>query len=401
MICYEKIGLPPIYKRNGEDCYLDPIRKKLIYITPEETVRQRTITYLVKELKVPEYVIDVEQHLSHYGQQTKKRADIVVHAMNEDNLKYPLAVIECKAPEVYLDDKAIEQMLAYCDIIGADYAMLTNGVEQFYYKYDEDSNMYLLLKEFPNYRQMLAGIFREYEPAAPRPRVPFEELQSFLQNEFDTYDAEEYGSQISKLTPMRLAVPMFNLLEGLMDCDVKMPTGDYGLFQLIQDFGCRFMSYGNGSGGKYGGYYRSFLVDVNGSTEFYSIGFSSYSTYAHPDDVKTCICVAHDDEKESHHALQLAVEDNLIVHGNHIDFYHHGKIAIGRQGSGKISELRMFVEDRYPQIISGNKFYLGSLVNDRLWRLDDPEVIQVIVNLISYAMVRDEYRDFVKKNSKK
>lgn len=33
-----EVELPPIYKRNGRDCYLDPIRQKLIYITPEETV---------------------------------------------------------------------------------------------------------------------------------------------------------------------------------------------------------------------------------------------------------------------------------------------------------------------------------------------------------------------------
>ena len=35
-----KAQLPPIYKRDGRDCYLDPIRQKLIFITPEETVRQ-------------------------------------------------------------------------------------------------------------------------------------------------------------------------------------------------------------------------------------------------------------------------------------------------------------------------------------------------------------------------
>ena len=34
--------LPEIYNRHGKDCYLDPIRQKLIYITPEETVRQET-----------------------------------------------------------------------------------------------------------------------------------------------------------------------------------------------------------------------------------------------------------------------------------------------------------------------------------------------------------------------
>ena len=47
------LELPPIYKRNGKECYLDPIRKKLIYITPEETVRQRVIYYVLNYLKVP------------------------------------------------------------------------------------------------------------------------------------------------------------------------------------------------------------------------------------------------------------------------------------------------------------------------------------------------------------
>ena len=44
-------SLPAIYKRQGKECYLDPVRQKLIYITPEETVRQRMIAYLINELR--------------------------------------------------------------------------------------------------------------------------------------------------------------------------------------------------------------------------------------------------------------------------------------------------------------------------------------------------------------
>ena len=35
-------------------------------------------------------------------------------------------------------------------------------------------------------------------------------------------------------------------------------------------------------------------------------------------------------------------------------------------------------------------------IRDRLWRLDDPDVIGLIENLISYSIVRDEYREYVK-----
>ena len=69
---------------------------------------------------------------------------------------------------------------------------------------------------------------------------------------------------------------------------------------------------------------------------------------------------------------------------------------MGNKGSGKVSELREFVKSRYPYIISGNQFNLGTLVYDRDWELDDPEIINLIENLISYALVRDEYRAFVK-----
>lgn len=220
------------------------------------------------------------------------------------------------------------------------------------------------------------------------PRIPFDKLESHLKNEFASMEDDEYGYEISKLTPMNLAVPAFNFLEGLLDTRVKMEAKDYGLFRLIEDYGVRMLSYGNAAGGVFYGPYRSFLVEVNGSTEFYSISVTTYCKSTHPDKVKTCIVVAHDNEKETHHALQLVVEDNLITNGKKIDFYHHGKIAIGNMGSGKVDELRMFVEERYPKIIKGHKFYLGTLIHDRLWNLNDTEVENLIVNMISYSMIR-------------
>ena len=128
-----------------------------------------------------------------------------------------------------------------------------------------------------------------------------------------------------------------------------------------------------------------------------SIGFSVYSTSAHPDDVKTSLNVAIDNEKESRHSLQLVLDDNVESVGNRFTFMHHGKIAVSNKGSGKVDELREFVRSRRPQLIYGNKFCLGSLVNDRDWNIDDSEVVKLIENLISYALIRDEYRAEVKK----
>lgn len=393
-----ELRLPQIYKRNGKSCYLDPIRQKLIYITPEETVRQHAISYLTDVLSVPKDVIVVEQHLSHYGIKTNKRADIVIHKPDKDGFMQPIAVIECKAPDVPLDLKAREQMLTYCDLISADFAMLSNGVEEYCYRYNQSTGNYEDIVKLPAFTDMLSDKYELYDPGELPPRIPFEKLTAFIKEDRASRDPDDYGYDISKLTPMNIAVPVFNLWEGLLDTRIKMPVANYGLFELIEDYGVRMLSYGNAAGGKFFGPYRSFLVKVDDNVEFYSIGVTTYCKSTSPENVKTCIAVAHDDEKESHHALQLIADDNLVVRGDTIDFYHHGKIAIGNLGSGKIDELRSFVADRYPQIISGNKFYLGSLTNDHLFGLNDPAVIHLIVNLISYAMIRDEYREFVKKN---
>ena len=396
----QNLHLPPVYTRNNKKCYLDPIRKKLIYITPEETIRQKMIIYLIEKLNVPMDMLIVEQNLSHYGIKSRKRADIVIHKL-ENNQMLPIAVVECKAPNVYLDDKARDQMLEYCDLIGADYAMLVNDNSQMCFHYEERYNNYTAIDEFPEYKKMLKGFFTEYDPGELPPRIPFDKLESFLQEQFDSIEDPQFSEDISKLTPMNIAMPVFNFFEGLLDTRVKMPTGDYGLFKLIEDYGVRMLTYGNASGGQFYGPYRSFLVDVDGNTEFYSISVSTYCRYSNPQDLKTCINVAHDNEKEAHHSLQLVVDENLAVLGNKISFYHHGKITIGRFGSGKINELRNLIAERYPKIIAGKKFYLGAIDNDRLWRLDDPEVIQLVVNLISYAIVRDEYRDYVKQKKQK
>lgn len=386
----KELRLPPIYKRLGRECYLDPIRQKLIYVTPEETVRQEIITYLTEILEVPSEMIAVEEPLSHYGIKTRKRADIIIHTANKEDEIVPIAVIECKAPKVDLDDRAKNQLLEYCDIIYAKYAMLTNGIDQISFRFNEEKRNYDIIEKLPKYSDILEDKFIIFDPGEYPERIPFEELEKVLK---EGISLENY---ISYLTPMNLAVPMFNLLEGLLDYRVKMPAGNYGLFRLIEDYGVRMLSYGNASGGHFYGPYRSFLVECDGNTEFYSIAVTTYWKSTSPDNIKTCIVVAHDEEERTHHALQLVVDENLETYGNKIDFYHNGKIAVGRMGSGKISELRQFVEDRYPKLINGNKFYLGSLINDRLWRMDDPDVIELIVNLISYSMIRDEYREYVK-----
>lgn len=56
-------------------------------------MRQKVVSYLTDVLEVPAEMLVVEQHLSHYGLNTRKRADSVVHSINEENDLFPIAVV--------------------------------------------------------------------------------------------------------------------------------------------------------------------------------------------------------------------------------------------------------------------------------------------------------------------
>jgi len=386
-----KMKLPPIYKRNGKECYLDPIRKKLIYITPEETVRQRVISYLQNILKVPANMLIVESHLAHYNLNSKRRADIVIHALNNDELLCPIAIVECKAPGVGLGENVGNQLCDYCDSLGADYAMMINDTECFCFHYDTQSNQYIQIDQLPKYEDMLDGMFQIRNIGDLPERITYDKIPEFMED-----NAEEISVDISPQTPRSLAYAAFNLWEGLLDTRHKMVAKKYGLFTLIEDYGVRQLSYGNAGGGVFFGLYRSFIIEFDGNTEIVSIGISPYRSFSNPDIEKTALVVAVDNDDIAHHALQFSIDDNLIQIDDTYTFYHHGKIAVGNKGSGRVSELMALVSDRYPQIIDEKKFNLGSLKYDKDWNLDDTDVEIFIENIISYALLRDEYRKNIK-----
>lgn len=392
--------LPNVYKRQGKKCYLDPVRQKLIYITPEETVRQRMISYWINELRVPKEAILVEEHLSHYHVNSKRRADIIVHG-TKDNTNYPVLIVECKAPEVFLDEKAHTQVFDYCNALGADYAMVCNGYEMFCYKCSSSKEAYKELNVAPTYKEMLNGMGEIKEIELVPKRIPFAEIEEYLKDTFEQYPDDFFGEDISKSTPIEIAKVAFNLQEALCDVSHHIPTGNYGLFKMIEDYGIRMLSYGNAGGGYFFAPYRSFLIKYKGNTELVSFSFSTYGRTERESAIKTSLNVAHDNEKETHHALQLSFDDNVQVVNNKVTFYHSGCIAVGNKGSGKIDGLRMFVEERYPKIIDGKRFNLGTLVNDHLWNIDQPDVVEIIANCISYAFIRDEYREYVKQRNSK
>lgn len=101
----------------------DPLRKKEVALTPEERVRQWFISVLRDHLGVPEHLMNSEVEM-HFGSAGKVyRADILVY----DRQCRPLAVVECKRPEVKLTREVLEQALRYDMVLGVKWFFITNG----------------------------------------------------------------------------------------------------------------------------------------------------------------------------------------------------------------------------------------------------------------------------------
>ena len=107
------------------DYIWDPLRRKSVRNTPEEQVRQWFISVLHEGMGVPEHMMGSEVALRHGAKEY--RADIVVY----DRSAAPLMVVECKRPEVALDQQVVDQALRYNNELNVKYIAITNGLKTF------------------------------------------------------------------------------------------------------------------------------------------------------------------------------------------------------------------------------------------------------------------------------
>lgn len=127
----------------------DPLRKKMVALTPEERVRQWFIGVLKESLKVPEYMMMSEVSLK-LGDKPF-RADILVYGRDTA----PLMVVECKRPETAMDREVLEQALKYNLVLGVRYIAITNGERTFGFRSTGDPQVpFEQINSFPDWETM-------------------------------------------------------------------------------------------------------------------------------------------------------------------------------------------------------------------------------------------------------
>ena len=131
---------PPVREMKGEKFVWDSLRQLWLVLTPEEWVRRHVIAWLIENKGFPALRISQEYPVNINGQH--QRADIVVI----DDFAKPYILVECKAPNIEIDNEVVMQATRYNAVVQARYILLTNGIKLYCFEYAD--GQYRAVKKF-------------------------------------------------------------------------------------------------------------------------------------------------------------------------------------------------------------------------------------------------------------
>ncbi|MEL6534855.1 MAG: type I restriction enzyme HsdR N-terminal domain-containing protein [Bacteroidota bacterium] len=121
----------------------DPIRKKWLFLTPEEWVRQHALKYLVSDLGYSSALVRTEGGQKVHGM--PRRFDVLVYTREGA----PYLLMECKAPAVKINQDTFAQISAYNLTQKASVLVVTNGLEHYCCKVHFEERRYEWLSQIP------------------------------------------------------------------------------------------------------------------------------------------------------------------------------------------------------------------------------------------------------------
>jgi hypothetical protein len=145
----QRLNLPTysfnIKSQDGQEWIFDVFRRSWHLLTPEEWVRQNFARYLCDVFGYPESLLLLEQKIT--GNGLTRRCDIVAYNRSGQ----PVVLVECKAPEIVLNQKTFDQIARYNLVLGVSILLVTNGLVHFCIRVDPVSGHYTFLREIPSF----------------------------------------------------------------------------------------------------------------------------------------------------------------------------------------------------------------------------------------------------------
>ncbi|WP_228779981.1 type I restriction enzyme HsdR N-terminal domain-containing protein [Aquiflexum lacus] len=135
-----------IREHKGTLSIFDAMRKKFLILTPEEWVRQHMISFLVEYKQYPKSLFALEKSIQYNN--LLKRFDILIL----DRSGNPFLLIECKATDVKLSQKTVEQVAVYNKTVGAPYMGISNGKQHIFLAFIRNEQKYEQLSDLPQFQ---------------------------------------------------------------------------------------------------------------------------------------------------------------------------------------------------------------------------------------------------------
>ena len=134
---------PETRTRDGRNEVLDPVRRRWVALTPEEWVRQTLIVQLHHTYHYPLELMQVEGAISLNGM--TRRCDIVLFTTTGA----PLMIVECKKPEVPINQAVCDQACRYNTVLRVPLLLLTNGRQRVVLEADFEHGSLRQLPDIP------------------------------------------------------------------------------------------------------------------------------------------------------------------------------------------------------------------------------------------------------------
>lgn len=127
----------------------DMLRKRYVALTPEEWVRQHFVHFLVEKKSYPAALMANEVGMKIGGK--RLRADSVLY--RKDGMA-PRMIIEYKAPTIKITKKVFDQASAYNIMLNVDYIIISNGIDHYCCKVEQDGQSLSFLNDIPSYEEL-------------------------------------------------------------------------------------------------------------------------------------------------------------------------------------------------------------------------------------------------------
>ena len=376
------------YKHLGETCYLCPVRKSLVKVCSEEKRVMVAVEYIVGKMNIPLYPWVLEKDFK--GAEIDPQSNVFSVIALDQARPRQVAIIEIRISGRSIASEKNKAILEYAKEVNALTVIIANGKGTIVYKWDEKYEDWFQAPNLPNYDELVFG-FERFAIV----------LDSFakLQERFDQHLNESgfVGNVMAGVVLKKdnaLVLPALNLSYALLDSTIKFCEDDHGLFRVLKDCGIAPHAFKNEEGETLYTFFRHILVEYNNGTQLIGLGFAPFFNKKDRT-LDTSFCVTMDckvDAKiEKRMSLQIPVESSWELEEDAVAIYHKGNRAAHTAGLS-LKEMRKHLQEKLPNIVRSRYFYFGSLANDKLWKLDNPDVVRVLDQLIAYALVRDGIR---------